>query len=790
MLSSHVAQALRRLDSRLAEVVDEEARRAALLAGDGASGWQGVRNLTLPPVEALLFPAAGATPLLAPGSVDTPIGRVAQALGLDPLERDVLLVLLAPFVEPRYQGVYALLQDDARQPLATERLIRAVLGRTPERAATIARSLSAGGSLRQSGVVQATESGAGAGSPPLAQPFSLAPEVAAALLDDPDPKLPGVLDRAWITGEGGDPAPICLVLEGPGGVEEGSVARLPSGARGLVVRPDPDGAARATLDAAWRVGLCLDVWPVVDLRALDAETAAALARRAANLTRSLGGRLWLLAAGPLAASVPQIACRPPGWSARVALWSAAAEAAGRNMSVDTARRLAGRHRLGAREIADLLDATPGGDAVDLGRAAFARAAPRHAHLRTPRARLDDLVLREPTRAALERLIHFVDNRDRIAETTPEGAARHFPLQAGPIALFYGRPGTGKTMAAEAVAHALDRLLHVVDVSQLVSKYVGETEKHIDETLGEAERSGAALFFDEADGLFGTRIEKANSAGEQFSNMVVGYLLQRMERHDGLIILSTNLAQSIDEAFMRRFLFRVEFPLPDPDERTQIWARMFKGQSANIDLCALGHAHRLSGGEIRNAAMKAVFLADRRGAPLDRALAEEAVRLELFELGRLSRSAAPGAAPDHGALLRAVGNVLRARMEAHLRDLFLKEIHVLEGAPTERNLSGHRPALSIALFRLAGRRGEAEGRADTRGLRVGVILSAWSARAEEENEILGVAHACLLGLSQLEAEGRRVALRMQESHDFDLLQRFWTSHDQPMKPSIVLDLEIG
>lgn len=781
LICAHIADALGRLDARLVQVVDEEAQRAELLAGDGASGWRGVRNLALPPVTDLLYPMTSPLEPLVPGSIETPIGRLTQALRLGQIERDVLLVLLAPYVEPRYQSVYALLQDDVRQPLPTERLVRAVLGREPSRAEAVARSLASGGPLRRAGIVQ-TLSG---DFPPLAQPFTLAAEIAASLLQDFWPPLAGVLDTTWIDGRAKSQLPRCVVFAGPGGVAEEAEAQIPEGHRALLLRPDPDNNPRAALDQAWRLGLCHDAWPIFDLRPLEAAATSMLTRRAVNLTRALGGRLLLLATAPVATTVPQIECRVPAWSARVKLWKQAARDAGSDLKLTDAHRLASRYRLGRRDIDFLFSQLLEGDAREISDLAQANSAPHHAHLRAPRATLDDLVLRAPTFTALERLIHFVDNRDRIAETIRPGAAPHFPMRTGPIALFYGRPGTGKTMAAEAVAHTLDRLLHVVDASQLVSKYVGETEKHIDETMSEAERSGAILLFDEADNLFGARIEKATSAGEQFSNMVAGYLLQRMEMHDGPIILSTNMAQSIDDAFMRRFLFRIEFPLPDAGERARIWERMLEGRSEDIDLRALGDAHQLSGGEIRNAAMKAIFLADRRGARLDRDLAEEAVRQELFELGRLSRSTPADTAPDHGILLRAIGNTLRTHMETHLRELFLKEIHVLEGAPTERNLGGRRPALSIALFRLAGRRGDAE----SRGLRAGAILSAWSARAEEENEILGAAHDRLSYLSRLEVAGRQVTLKMQESHDFDLLQRFWTSHDQPIKPSIVLDLEL-
>src|SRR5690606_30965169 len=150
-----------------------------------------------------------------------------------------------------------------------------------------------------------------------------------------------------------------------------------------------------------------------------------------------------------------------------------------------------------------------------------------------------------------------------------GLEHRFRLQRGPIVLFSGRSGTGKTLGAEIVANELRRPPHVVDLARLVSKYNGETDKNIHEVLAAGERAGAVLFFDEADSLFSQRTEVSNS-NDRFANLEVGYLLQRIETHDGLVILATNLRQSIDEAFLRRFHTRVEFPLPGPVERRKIW----------------------------------------------------------------------------------------------------------------------------------------------------------------------------------------------------------------------------
>lgn len=795
MITQHLSGALRRLDSRLGELVEEEKARATKLAGDGAGGWEGVKNLTKPSTEDLMSSRATEIARLVSYAPMSPLARLVRALNLDPIASDVMLILLAPYIEPRYQSIFALLQDDPQQRHVTERIVLAILGSTAERRVQIARIFAAGGLLRRAGVVRSAPTATDVEYSPLAHPYTLAPDVISVLLDDRYPILVGMSTQYWTQAESSHPPTVatCQVFQGPGGVIETANASLPDGAMVLNAQLDPESDAIAAIYAAWRVGISLDAWPVLDTRELGAERISLLARTASNLTRHFGGRLWLLASSPIQSPIKQTSCRPIDWSMRVSLWKTACSQVGVDLSDSDYKRLAGRHRLGSREISEVLlgsinnpnnDTRNIVDQLDSSARLYTATAPTSQRSHRP-AQLDDLVLRDTTREALDRLVYFVDNRDRIAEEMPAGASRHFPLDTGPIALFHGRPGTGKTMAAEAVAQTLGRHLHVVDVSQLVSKYVGETEKHIDEALGLAERNGWVMLFDEADGLFTTRVENASSAGEQFSNMVVGYLLQRMEQHDGLIMLATNLAQSIDDAFMRRFLFRVEFPLPDHSERTLIWTVLLREKAADdLDLSSLGEEYRLSGGEIRNAAMKAVFLADNRAIPLDHTLVEEAVRLELYELGRLSRLVpSDDAAVDRGTQLRAVGTALRMRMEKHLRTLYLKEIHVLEGAPTEKRLAGRRPALSVALFRLAGKRN------DENGLRIGAIISAWSTQAEEENEILGATHAFLSNLRTIDAAGNTVTLRMQETHDFDLLQRFWSSHEQPMKPSIVLDMEV-
>ncbi|HEY9468881.1 MAG TPA: ATP-binding protein, partial [Propionibacteriaceae bacterium] len=180
---------------------------------------------------------------------------------------------------------------------------------------------------------------------------------------------------------------------------------------------------------------------------------------------------------------------------------------------------------------------------------------------------------------------------------------------GVTAMFAGPSGTGKTLAAEIVAGALDLDLYRIDLSQLVSKYIGETEKNLSQVFSAAEASPVVLFFDEADALLGKRSEVAD-AHDRYANIEVAYLLQRLERYSGVVVLATNLANNIDPAFLRRVHVAVEFPMPKPAERLRIWQRSIptSAPTRDLDLQFLAERFELSGGAITNAASTGAFVA--------------------------------------------------------------------------------------------------------------------------------------------------------------------------------------
>ncbi len=224
----------------------------------------------------------------------------------------------------------------------------------------------------------------------------------------------------------------------------------------------------------------------------------------------------------------------------------------------------------------------------------------------PVATWDDLVLPPLQHQTLKQIAAHVKQRAQVYETW--GFASKSASGLGISALFAGISGTGKTMAAEVLAHQLQLDLYRIDLSSVVSKYIGETEKNLRRVFDAAEAGGAILLFDEADALFGKRSEVKDSH-DRYANIEVSYLLQRMESYRGLAILTTNLKGALDTAFLRRLRFIVQFPFPDAAQRTEIWRRIFPSDTPTegLDMIKLGRLN-VAGGNIRNIALNAAFLA--------------------------------------------------------------------------------------------------------------------------------------------------------------------------------------
>jgi SpoVK/Ycf46/Vps4 family AAA+-type ATPase len=229
------------------------------------------------------------------------------------------------------------------------------------------------------------------------------------------------------------------------------------------------------------------------------------------------------------------------------------------------------------------------------------------HIRSE-AVLGDLVVPNHLREQLADILDWQRHSPRVFGEMELG--RRSPLGRGLTCLFSGSPGTGKTFAAQCVANELGLNLYRIDLSQVVSKYIGETEKALSTVFDEAESGHGVLLFDEADALFGRRSE-VKDAHDRYANIEVGYLLQRLEAFDGIAILASNLRSNMDPAFVRRMRFMLDFPMPDAAMRRQLWEQSLPAQrfrSDDVDLTFFVDRFRLSGGSIQNISLAAAHMA--------------------------------------------------------------------------------------------------------------------------------------------------------------------------------------
>ncbi len=251
----------------------------------------------------------------------------------------------------------------------------------------------------------------------------------------------------------------------------------------------------------------------------------------------------------------------------------------------------------------------------------------------PKYTWTDIVLPHDKLRQLKEVCSHVKYRQTVYSKWGFGAK--FSLGKGLNILFSGTSGTGKTMSAEIIAHSLGLELYKIDLSNVVSKYIGETEKNLSRIFKEAETANCILFFDEADALFGKRSE-VKDAHDRYANIEINYLLQKMEEHEGVVILATNFLKNIDDAFKRRIHFSVDFPFPDEIYRLKIWQKIFPPQtpkSEDVDFEFLARKFKLSGGNIKNIALNAAFLAAEDSPRVEMAHAVWATRRELQKMGR-------------------------------------------------------------------------------------------------------------------------------------------------------------
>ncbi len=369
------------------------------------------------------------------------------------------------------------------------------------------------------------------------------------------------------------------------------------------------------------------------------QAAAGLSAAGGHLVERLVGPLFLATREPvrLDRTFVRFDVNKPGPAQQKQLWqeSLADAAAQLNGTLD---ELSEQFRLSARTISAAGQLATAGDgrleAATLWDACRSLARPKledMAQRIIPCATWDDLILPELQKQTLHQLAAQVRHRLQVYETW--GFAAKGRRGLGVSALFTGVSGTGKTMASEVLARELRLDLYRIDLSSVVSKYIGETEKNLKKVFDAAEEGGVLLLFDEADALFGKRSEVRDSH-DRYANIEVGYLLQRMEAYQGLAILTTNLRSLLDPAFQRRLRFTVNFPFPDAPQREAIWKNVFPPATPTrgLDHKKLAQLN-VTGGNIRNVALNAAFLAAQAGTPVEMANLLEAARLEAQKIER-------------------------------------------------------------------------------------------------------------------------------------------------------------
>nr|WP_234312110.1 ATP-binding protein [Streptomyces griseus] len=628
-----------------------------------------------------LTPEAAARILDEPGGLDVPahepwrapagsvLDELAGRFGLTSQDVDLLLVAVAPDLDARFERLYGYLNDDLTRRRPTVGLALELCGLGG--AASARFRLAPGAPLIEGGLVEVTEPE----RPPLSRVLVVPDRVTAHLLGSarPDARLAGVLDEAHE-----DPTAEAAQVRRTAAAAGTGVGLVHLRGRG----GDTAGLATAALRAAGLRPLVLDA-AALARRSGDVPELAGVAAREARLTGAgiVLGPLEALPAEPAQrARTLSVLCAAlrgipllthgavgwdPAWAAdtpvvltvpapsperQAARWRHALErAAGSKAELtgdaEALARAVAAHRLDSgqlRRAADVAVRTAAladrpvhpDDLRTAVRAQNGAGLDRLARRVEPGVGWDDLVLPPLTHRRLRELALRARHREQVLGQwgmRPGGGRGR-----GVIALFAGESGTGKTMSAEVVAADLGMDLYVVDLSTVVDKYVGETEKNLERIFTGASAVNAVLLFDEADAIFGKRSE-VKDAHDRHANIESAYLLQRMESFDGIAVLTTNLRANLDEAFTRRLDVVADFPVPDPGQRLALWERCLGDRlprAGDLDLGFCADRFELAGGSIRACAVTAAYLAAESGEPLTMRQVVTAVAQEYRKLGRL------------------------------------------------------------------------------------------------------------------------------------------------------------
>ncbi|HUR86652.1 MAG TPA: ATP-binding protein [Solirubrobacteraceae bacterium] len=631
------------------------------MAAEGDDG-----RVTLLAVAERVAAVAGIAAELEPFDLQAAGGAVASLedrfevacarLGLDDLERAVLAAAALREISPQLGDALAQLAAPAPGGAATPRALARLLAGPGVSLADVLGALGPHERLRRLGALRfaTAPEGAALADRPLVVADRLAALLLGAAIDDP--ARAGRLRRS---------APPRLPFGRAGAITRLS-GLLACNPRPVVAVHGPDAAL--AIGHAARQGLLHVAAAELESGelALDAVLAATLERRVLVVDRLgdvqpaersvLPDRIAALPGAVLCLAGPDelvaldhlpvlaLAVALPPAAERAAMWSAALGGA------EVATEISAAYRLPLGRIADGA-ALAGAVAAADGRAEIARADLELGARAVSVSSLgelavamdgdigwDDLVLPERPLALLRSLAAFLRHRDLVLDDW--GFGRRAGRAQGLVAMFAGDSGTGKTLAARVLAEELGLELFRIDLATIVSKWLGETEKNLERVFAAAQSANAVLFFDEADAVFGRRSEVQDSH-DRYANLQTSFLLQRMELHDGPVILATNMRGNIDDAFLRRVDAVVEFPFPAAEYRRRLWDLLLPEQAPrddDIDLDFLAERFELSGGGIRNASIAAAVLAAQDGVAIGMEQLVRGVAMEYAKLGRLTLAA--------------------------------------------------------------------------------------------------------------------------------------------------------
>jgi hypothetical protein len=617
--------------------------------------------------------------------------EVERRFGLSPFDSGVLVLCLAPELDLNYEQLYAYLQNDVTVKRPTIDLaFRLFCGTVDERVQARTR-FTAESPLFKHQLLSFGEEEAASRSF-LSRTLKLDERVVRYLLeiDEPDDviapfsqsvKPNATLDEVLLPGE--VKARLVSLFE--------SIARGEDGARALVFHGPADVGKKYAAEAlCGSAGLGLIVTDVSLLPLSGAAPATALLARIFREAQLCGAAVYLDSAGAftseqesarhLRRALMQALETFPGvvflggarpWQAatlREAQWLVNVEFpwpdfdTRRQVWLETIARSPGLRDMPETEVETIADKfrftvgaiqraaaeashgartrqgpLPEATVADLYRACRSQSTTKLGELAQkikPLYTWDNLVLSRDTLQHLREICLHVKHRRRVFADW--NFDKQLSLGKGTSALFAGPSGTGKTMAAEIIANDLGLDLYKIDLSTVVSKYIGETEKNLSRIFDEAEQSNAILFFDEADALFGKRSE-VKDAHDRYANIEINYLLQKMEEYEGIVIMASNFQRNIDEAFTRRLRFIVEIPFPDRNYRARIWRNIFPAETpraADIEFDFLAGKFEISGGNIKNIALNAAFLAAENSGVVSMKHIVRATRREFQKMGRM------------------------------------------------------------------------------------------------------------------------------------------------------------